>query len=51
MGIQKVEAASIVNHLEQDGPKDSGGWETVESIGSSEGFLGFPLLLGPDQPE
>lgn len=51
MGIQKVEVVSIVNYLEQDGFKDSGGWEIVEFIGFSEGFFGFFLFLGFDQLE
>lgn len=51
MGLDKLEAASIVNHLEYLGPKSSGGQETAEGMGSRECFPGFPLFLGPDQPE
>lgn len=51
MGLDKLEAASIVNHLEYLGPKSSGGQETAEAMGSRECFPGFPLFLGPDQPE
>ena len=51
MRIEKVKVASIVNHLEYPGPKDSGDQETSEARGSREGFPGLPLFLGPDQPE
>lgn len=50
MVIEKVEAASTINHLEQHSPKGSGGWETVVATCSKEGCPGFPLFLGPDQP-
>lgn len=31
--------------------EDRGGQETVKALGSRDGFLGFALLVGPNQPE
>lgn len=49
--MKQVEAARVVANLEQHGTEDSGGQEIVKAMVSGEGFPGFPLLLGPNQPE